>query len=78
MPQGDKYSYSAKQQRQARHIEEGFEKKGVSEQEAAGRAWATVNNESGGGRKSEGGFRNRKPRSRSSPRAGQPASSKWA
>lgn len=55
MPQGDKSSYTAKQKRQARHIEEGYEKKGVGEKEAASRAWATVNKESGGGKKSGAG-----------------------
>lgn len=48
MPRGDKSSYTSKQKRQARHIEEGYEKKGVSSKEAASRAWATVNKETGG------------------------------
>lgn len=52
MPRGDKSSYTAKQKRQAEHIEEGYEKKGVSEKEAEKRAWATVNKTSGGGKKS--------------------------
>ena len=43
MPRGDKSKYTAKQKRQAEHIEEGYEKKGVSEAER--RAWATVNKE---------------------------------
>ena len=55
MPQGDKSSYSGKQKRRARHIEEGYEKRGVSSKEAAKRAWATVNKESGGGKKSGSG-----------------------
>ena len=45
----------SKQKRQAEHIEEGYEKRGVSEKEAEGRAWATVNKMTGGGKKSESG-----------------------
>jgi hypothetical protein len=55
MPRGDKGAYTDKQKRQAEHIEEGYEKKGVSEKEAEARAWATVNKESGGGKKSGSG-----------------------
>ena len=55
MPQGDKSAYTDKQKRQAEHIEEGYEKRGVPEKEAAGRAWATVNKISGGGKKSGSG-----------------------
>lgn len=51
MPQGDKSSYTDKQKRQAAHIEEGYEKKGVSKKTAKARAWATVNKETGGGKK---------------------------
>ena len=55
MPRGDKSSYSSKQKREARHIEEGYEKRGVSRKEAARRAWATVNKETHGGKKSGSG-----------------------
>jgi plasmid stabilization system protein ParE len=55
MPRGDKSSYTDKQKRQAEHIEEGYEKRGVSDKEAEKRAWATVNKESGGGEKSGSG-----------------------
>ena len=55
MPRGDKSSYTNKQKRQARHIEEGYESRGLSEDEAARRAWATVNKETGGGKKSGSG-----------------------
>jgi plasmid stabilization system protein ParE len=55
MPRGDKSSYTSKQKRRAEHIEEGYEKRGVSGKEAARRAWATVNKESGGGKKSGSG-----------------------
>ena len=33
MPRGDKSSYTDKQKRQAEHIEEGYEKRGVPERE---------------------------------------------
>jgi len=52
MPRGDKSSYSSKQKREAEHIEEGYKDKGVSSGEAARRAWATVNKQDGGGKKS--------------------------
>jgi hypothetical protein len=55
MPRGDKSSYSSKQKRQAEHIEEGYEKRGTPEKEAARRAWATVNAETHGGKKSGSG-----------------------
>ena len=45
MPRGDKSSYTDKQKRQAEHIEEGYEKRGVRKKEAEQRAWATVNKE---------------------------------
>lgn len=52
MPRGDKSAYTDKQKRKAEHIEEGYEDRGVSHGEAERRAWATVNKESGGGKKS--------------------------
>jgi plasmid stabilization system protein ParE len=55
MPRGDKSKYTDKQKRQAEHIEEGYENRGVSEKEAERRAWATVNASSGGGKKSGSG-----------------------
>jgi hypothetical protein len=55
MPRGDKGSYTDKQKRRAEHIEEGYEKRGTSSKEAARRAWATVNKESHGGKKSGSG-----------------------
>ncbi|MEX2491603.1 MAG: hypothetical protein WD425_07555 [Nitrospirales bacterium] len=54
MPRGDKSKYTEKQKRQAGKIEEGYEKRGVSEEEAASRAWATVNKMTGGGKKPGG------------------------
>lgn len=55
MPRGDKSAYTDKQKRQAEHIEEGYEKRGVSKKEAERRAWATENKISHGGRKSGSG-----------------------
>jgi len=55
MPKGDKSSYTGKQKRKAEHIAEGYQKRGVSKKVAKSRAWATVNKESGGGKKSGSG-----------------------
>ncbi len=55
MPKGDKSKYTDKQKRQAEHIEDSYEKKGVSEDEAESRAWATVNKQDGGGKQSGSG-----------------------
>lgn len=55
MPRGDKSSYTTKQKRQAEHIEEGYEHRGVRPTEAKRRAWATVNKQTGGGKKSGSG-----------------------
>jgi len=55
MPRGDKDKYTDKQKRQAEHIEEGYEKRGMSNDEAERRAWATVNKSDGGGKKSGSG-----------------------
>jgi hypothetical protein len=40
MPRGDKSSYTGKQKRMAQHIEDGYEKRGIAEDEAERRAWA--------------------------------------
>jgi plasmid stabilization system protein ParE len=55
MPRGDKDKYTDKQKRQAEHIEESYEKRGVSEDEVESRAWATVNKQDGGGEKGGSG-----------------------
>ena len=55
MARGDKSSYTDKQKRMAEHIEEGYENRGTSRDEAERRAWATVNKETGGGKKSGSG-----------------------
>lgn len=51
MPQGDKGKYTSKQKRKAAHIEESYEKRGISKNEATKRAWATLNKTDGGGKK---------------------------
>lgn len=55
MPRGDKSAYTDKQKRKAAHIEDGYKKRGVSSKDAARRAWATVNKEDHGGKKSGSG-----------------------
>ena len=55
MPRGDKSSYTGMQKRQAEQIEKGYEHRGVAKSEAERRAWATVNAETGGGKKSGAG-----------------------
>src|SRR6185295_12475917 len=56
MPRGDKSKYTDKQERKADHIAEGYEKRGVPEEEAERRAWATVNKDDAGGKKSGSGL----------------------
>lgn len=51
MVRGSKKKYSSKQKRQAEHIEEGYENRGDSKEEAERKAWATVNASSGGGKR---------------------------
>ena len=58
MPRGDKSAYTDKQKRQATHIADSYQERGLSEEEADARAWATVNKVSGGGELSGSG---RKP-----------------
>lgn len=55
MPQGDKSAYTDKQKRKAEHIEDSYESRGVSSDEAERRAWATVNKQDGGGKMSGSG-----------------------
>jgi len=75
MPRGDKSKYTDKQKRQAEHIEEGYEDRGVSKKEAERRAWATVNKETGGGKKSGSG-RGKKANKSASRKGGKKASRK--
>ncbi|MGF6129898.1 hypothetical protein QF019_005129 [Pseudomonas frederiksbergensis] len=62
MPRGSKGKYTAEQKRKAEHIEDSYEHKGVSKEEAEARAWATVNKQSGGGERA-GGSGRKKPAS---------------
>ena len=55
MPQGDKDAYTDKQKRKAEHIEDGYEKSGMSHKAAEARAWATVNKQDGGGKEAGSG-----------------------
>ena len=55
MPRGDKSTYTDKQKRQAAHISQSYHERGVSDEEADARAWATVNKISGGGKQSGSG-----------------------
>lgn len=77
MPKGDKGSYTDKQKRKAEHIEESYEDRGVSSKEAEARAWATVNKESGGGKKSGSG-RGKKENRSASKKGGKKAGKKKA
>jgi plasmid stabilization system protein ParE len=77
MPKGSKEAYTSKQKRQAEHIEEGYKKRGVSAKTAAARAWATVNKESGGGKKSGSG-RGKPRKTTSSAKGGRKAAAKKA
>jgi plasmid stabilization system protein ParE len=72
MPRGDKSAYTEKQQRQAEHIEESYKQRGLSDDTAEARAWATVNKQDGGGKKSGSG---RKAAAKKSP-ARKPAAKK--
>jgi plasmid stabilization system protein ParE len=58
MPRGEKSAYTEKQKRQAEHIEEGYEERGVSEDRAERIAWSTVNKLDGGGKRSGSGRKN--------------------
>lgn len=55
MPRGSKAKYTDKQKRQAEHIEDSYRERGVPQDEAEARAWATVNKMTGGGKKSGSG-----------------------
>lgn len=57
MPRGEKSKYTEKQQRKAEHIEQSYEERGVSKDEAEARAWATVNKQTGGGERKGGSGR---------------------
>lgn len=75
MPRGDKGAYTDKQKRKAEHIEDSYEERGLSSDEAERRAWATVNKESGGGNRSGSG-RGKKENRSASKKGGKKAAKK--
>ncbi|NVZ52853.1 termination factor Rho [Pseudomonas sp. B6002] len=87
MPLGSKAKYTAAQKRKAARIESSYEQKGVPEDEAQARAWATVNKQSGGGEKAGGSGQRKAPAKKAADRhasakraaatrAGQPRNSR--
>jgi hypothetical protein len=58
MPRGDKSAYTDKQKRQAKHIEDSELERGKSRDTAERIAYATVNKQDGGGKKSGSGRKN--------------------
>jgi hypothetical protein len=70
MARGSKKKYTSKQKRRASKIERGYKKRGVGSKEAERRAWATVNKESRGGKKSGSG-RGKKERRTASRKGGR-------
>ena len=75
MPRGSKEKYTDTQKRQTEHIEEGYRERGLSENEAERRAWATVNKVHGGGEK-RGGSGYGKPENHEPMRKGRRNSAK--
>lgn len=59
MTRGDKSAYTDKQKRKAAHIEESELEAGRSLKDAERIAWATVNKQDGGGKKSGSGRKKR-------------------
>jgi plasmid stabilization system protein ParE len=80
MPRGDKSKYTDKQKRKAEHIEKGYRERGVSEEEAERRAWATVNASDRGGKKPGGSGRgkstNKEPARRGGKKGGKASASR--
>jgi len=73
MPRGDKSKYTSKQKRKAAKIEERYRRKGISQDEAERRAWATVNKMDKGGKQPGGSGRGKgigKARARNAGRKG--------
>jgi plasmid stabilization system protein ParE len=68
MARGSKAKYTNKQKRRAEHIEDSYKRRDVATREAVRRAWATVNSETGGGKKSGSG--RSKPENRRASRKG--------
>jgi hypothetical protein len=75
MAQGSKRSYTSKQKRQARHIEDSAKKSGKSSARAKQIAYATVNKQDGGGKKSGSG-RGKARNTSASRKGGRAAASK--
>ena len=71
MPRGDKSKYTEKQKRKAEHIEEGYEERGVPEEEAERRAWSTVNATDRGGKKPGGSGRGKSTNKQPSRKGGR-------
>jgi hypothetical protein len=71
MPRGDKSKYTTKQKRKAAHIEEGYRERGVPEEEAERRAWATVNATDHGGKQPGGSGRGKKTNKAPSQKGGK-------
>lgn len=69
MPRGSKTAYTTKQRRQAKHIEDSEKKTGKSTKTAARIAYATVNKQDGGGKKSGSGRKRPSTSKRTSKRA---------
>jgi hypothetical protein len=79
MPRGSKAKYTGKQDRKADHIAKGYEASGIPHKEAERRAWATVNKESGGGKKSGSGRGKKESHAAASrPKAARSASARKA
>ncbi len=80
MARGDKSKYTEKQKRRARHIEQGYRERGVSEEEAESRAWATVNAIDHGGKKAGGSGRgkttNKEPSKKGGRKGGRAAAAR--
>ncbi len=73
MPRGDKSAYTAKQKRQAEHIEESYKQRGLSTHAAEARARATVNQQDHGGKLSGSGHKpaaGKKPKANAVTKAG--------
>jgi hypothetical protein len=77
MAKGSKKKYTKKQKRKAAHIEEGYKDRGVSDDEAERRAWATVNKGDKGGKKSGSG-RGKKASKKSAKKGGRKGGKKRA
>lgn len=70
MPRGDKSAYTTRQRRQAEHIEDSYRARGRPRASAERIAYATVNKQDGGGKRSGAGrARKESPTKRTSKRS---------